>query len=172
MRKLTLFGYGIVRVDAPTPREEQMRKDFRRELDKKNTAILKLTAENRSLKLFQAMQKPFIDVEMHDPSPYDTEARKMYTASVAQFFKEIMRPKLLYMISGVREQLEKLDSSVDASGAPITSYKSNEFDKILKGTINALWLLLQWGEQMTSEQLEYQREITPAERAALTELAQ
>ncbi len=170
-RTLTLFGYSLVRADKLTAREEELKKTFRRELDKKNTEILKLTAENRSLKLFQTFQKPFIEVGVAEPSPRDSEKRKMYVANVAQFAKDILKPKLLHMISDVREQLEKMDSAVDNSGVPITNFKSNEFDKILKGTINAFWLLYEWCDNMIGEQLEYQREVTQPELDTLKELA-
>lgn len=170
-RNLTLFGYSLVRADQLTKREEELKKTFRRELDKKSSEILKLTVENRSLKLFQTKQRPFIAVTTGDPSPRDSEDRKMYVAAVAEFSKNILMPKLLSMISTVREQLEKMDSSVDTSGVPIASFRSNEFDKILKGTINAFWLLHDWCDQMIGEQLEYQREITPQERDVLSDLA-
>lgn len=170
-RTLTLFGYSLVRADKLTIREEELKKTFRRELDKKSTEILKLTVENRSLKLFQIKQRPFIDVSVAEPSPRDSEKRKMYVASAAQFGKEILQPKLLHMISDVRAQLEKMDSAVDNSGVPITNFKSNEFDKILKGTINAFWLLFEWCTEMQGEQLEYQREVTQPELDELKELA-
>lgn len=173
MRKtLTLFGYSLVRADALTKREEELKKTFRRELDRKSSEILKLSVENRALKLFQAQQRPFINVGMKDPSPSDSEERKAYVASVAQFHKDILKPKLLHLISGIREQLEKMDSTLDDRGVPIASFRSNEFDKILKGTINAFWLLFEWGEQMTGEQLENQRtNLSDEERANLTDLA-
>lgn len=115
-------------------------------------------------------EKPFINVNTKDPAPTEEEARKMYVAKVAQYHKEILGPKILAMIGDVRAQLEKFDSATDNSGRPITSFKSEDFDLILKGTVNALWLMYEWGEQMTNEQLSYQEVLSQEEKQSLQAL--
>lgn len=172
LKSFNLFGIRYVRDDDATKRIEVAKKAFRKELDRKTLEILKLKAEVAKYKSFEIAQRPFIDLSVGDPVPSDSEARKLYVATVAEFFKTYFNPKLYAMISNVREQLEKMDSTVDAQGNPMTSFKSADFDKILKGTINALWLMYDWGVQMTNEQIAYNRVLSEGERETLTELVQ
>jgi hypothetical protein len=60
-----------------------------------------------------------------------------------------MGKRLLEMIGDVREQLEQINR--DTFGMSQT-----DFDIYLKGTINALWLIHNWGEDAVNEQISYQ----------------
>lgn len=87
--------------------------------------------------------KTLIDIRLGDPIPLDSEARKMYVAQVAGFFKDIMKPKLDFMLSNLHNMLEERDSDRD-------------FDLILKGVAYAFRDLIKWGDVMTNEQVANQ----------------
>lgn len=171
LTSFNLFGTRFVREQDALRRIEEAKKAFRKELDRKNLEVLKLKAQNAVYKSFEIVQRPFVDVNVGDPEPMKNEERKIYVATVAQFFKQYMNAKLYKMIGNVREQLEKLDSTTDSQGNAITSFKATQFDLILKGTINALWLMYDWGAQMTNEQIAYNREVSEEEIETLIELA-
>ena len=125
---------------------------------------LRLRAEIEALR---GVDLPFVSVDAKEPAPHDRDERKLYVARVAAFHHEIMKPKILSMIADVRSQLGKLDSTFDNQGRKITHYSPQDFDLILKGTENALWLMHDWGESMMSEQLENQRELSSEEHEDL-----
>ena len=101
-----------------------------------------LKAEIVTLRTREEKQKSIIDTNIGDTTPVDSEERKMYVASVAGFFKNIMGPKLEEMISVAHNVLEERDSDRD-------------FDLILKGVIYSYRDLIRWGESMLNEQLSY-----------------
>jgi len=116
---------------------------------KYNLAVLELNSVKGEVK------KPVVKVNIGDPTPVDGPARKAYIARVAAFHKEVMRDKILAMISDVHSELEKVDIG------PV-------MDQILKGTINSLWLIYNWGEQCINEQIANQNEeLTEEERELL-----
>lgn len=103
--------------------------------------LLALRAELRGIK--PEKPKPVIDVFAGDPDAVtDTEQRKLYVAQVAGFHKDILGPKILNLIAEARAELEK----------PMQEKLSD----IIRGSINALWLIYGWGEQMLGEQVESQ----------------
>lgn len=164
LKSFNLFGTRFVNETDTLRRIEQARKDFRKEIDHKNTEILKLKAANAAHKAFEVAQRPFIDLNVGDPTPSDSEARKLYVATVAQFFREYFNQKIYVMISNVREQLEKIDGITHAGG------RTSQMDNFLKGTINAFWLMHDWGINMTNEEAAFNRELTEDERETLIEL--
>ncbi len=84
-----------------------------------------------------------IDMDLGDPSPKDTENRKLYVAQVAGIHKEILEPKFRQMISATHALMEPTDNERD-------------YDLILKGVCYALREMLRWGESMVNEQMSYQ----------------
>jgi len=90
-------------------------------------------------------QKSIIDITLGDHIPTDTEARKMYVASVAGFFKEIMQKKLEFMIANTHNMLEETTNDRD-------------FDLMLKGAVYSFRELLVWGKLMLNEQMANQTE--------------
>ena len=115
-----------------------------------------LQAENKELRtaLFLEKQKtglphPVVGVDVKDPSPTDSQKRKSYVGQVAGVHIDIMKPKLLQMIAETREQFEIIDRNT-------FGYNQEQYDLFLKGTINGLWLIHDWGESMLNEQLSYQ----------------
>jgi len=106
---------------------------------------------------------PVVGVEVGDPEPTDTEERKLYVAAVAGFQHQFLGPKLLKMIADARGQFEEV-------GKDTFGFSQHEYDTFLKGTINGLWLIHEWGRSLVNEQLANQeeaREVTEAELAAL-----
>jgi len=121
---------------------------------------LRLRAENKALR---GIELPFVSIEAEDPAPQDSEARLLYVARAAGFHHEVMRKKVIQIISQIRAQLGRLDSTMDSSGRSLTNYSPREFDLVLKGTENALWLIHDWGEEMVREQIANQTEPTTEE---------
>lgn len=79
---------------------------------------------------------------LDDGSPNNTEERKAYTAMVSASFDGFLRVRIEYMI---RKQEEELRNPMGA----------REQDLFHKGTINALALLLDWGDEMQQEYSSY-----------------
>lgn len=94
--------------------------------------------------------KEIIDIEIGDPTPTDSEARKIYVATVAGFFKNIMEPKLKYMLSYLHNRFEEQDSERD-------------FDLILKGAAYSYRELIKWGNTMINEQISNQTDISESD---------
>jgi len=84
-----------------------------------------------------------IDVKLGDPAPIDQEKRAQYVSMVADLHKEILKPKLLQMISTSQFLLSGTDNT-------------RELDLNLKGAIYAFWEILHWGDRMTNEQVANQ----------------
>ena len=122
-----------------------------------NVAIIQKFQErekNLKTELFLAKQKtslphPVVGMDVGDTSPIDSKERKMYVGQVAGFHKDVQQKKIVSMISEMREQFEKKNR--DTFG-----YTQADYDLFLKGTINGLWLMHDWGETMVNEQLSYQ----------------
>lgn len=104
-----------------------------------------LKQENKAMREAPAVKKPVVDVDIGDPAPSDQTARREYISRVAAFHKDVMKPKILAMVSEVRADLEKVDNTP-------------KMDELLKGTCNALWLIYDWGEEAISEVVSYQAE--------------
>lgn len=126
----------------------------------KDKGKLKEQISSLETQLFLAGKKkdlplPVVDLDMGDPEPTDAATRKMYVARVAQFHHETMEPKLLSLISDARGQFEQI--SRDLFGL-----KPAEYDLFLKGTINGLWLIHEWGRSMVNEQLADTQEAAEA----------
>lgn len=92
--------------------------------------------------------RPFIKAQSRgmytDPAPSDFGKRKSYVAQAANFHEAILGPKIIAKIAEVRARLEKIDNP-------------RELDHQLKGTINGLWVIYDWGEEMKSEHMSYQQ---------------
>jgi hypothetical protein len=98
------------------------------------------------LKTYEALkERGVIDVFMADPSPVDKESFKLYVAQVAGLHKEILEPKLKFMIAKALLMLE--DSTND-----------REFDQAVKGSIYSLREMMRWGESMVNTQIAFQSE--------------
>lgn len=87
---------------------------------------------------FRLLKVPY---NMDDPSPLSREERASYVARVAGFYKDIFETKVTHMISDLQKELSN----------PLSS---REMDIYVKATINALSLLMDWGDEMVNEQLE------------------
>ncbi len=98
--------------------------------------------------------RPVVDLNTGDPTPDKVDARREYVARVAAFHKDVMEQKIKSMVSLVREELSKAENS------PQT-------DLFLKGTINALWLMYDWGEECVNEMLSYQTDSLDVEERDL-----
>jgi len=110
------------------------------QLEKEN---LILRTEVTSFRTQEKKLTPVIDISLGDPIPQDTESRKVYVATTAGFFKQILEPKLKYMLSNLHNMLEERDSDRD-------------FDLILKGVAYSFRDLIKWGEAMVNEQISNQ----------------
>lgn len=111
---------------------------------------------DQKMKILKLEQKkvwplPVVEVEAKDPAPSQVDARKAYVARAAAYHVEVLRPKLLQLIADARAQFEQLNRET-------FGLRPEEYDWILKGTLNGLWLLHGWGEDMVNEQVSYQQE--------------
>lgn len=87
------------------------------------------------------MSKHKINIfKIDDGEPTNPDERKGYVAQVSGFYNLILKKKLEAMIA---EQV----------GALQNVQNSNEEDKIIKGTINGISLLMDWCDTMESEHL-------------------
>lgn len=117
------------------------------------------------MQLQDVKAKPVVDVEVLDPAPTAVEERKMFIAEVAGFHHKIMKPRLLKFISDARGQFEELSRNT-------YGFSQEQYDIFLKGTLNAYWLIFEWGEGAINEQIANQmeaRDISDAERKELQE---
>jgi len=106
------------------------------------------------------LERPILDVNIGDPIPSDTQKRKLYVAQVAGFHKDYLSPKVKQIINSLRGEFEKVNR--DTFGLP-----QSEYDLYLKGAINSLWLLHEWGDEMINEQIAYQVGISEEETQEL-----
>lgn len=108
-----------------------------------------------------------MDVSIGDPTPDDPLKRAEYVREVGNFYSDFFEKKLLQLISFVREEL-------DWSGLVDDQHKLNhlngitreQYDFLMRGTSNALKLLISWGEEMRNENSANQE----AERQRLADL--
>jgi len=108
---------------------------------------LRLRQENfvlkEKLRQDDKIPRPVLDVNIGDPAPENPVARREYIARCAAFHKDVLDQKMQHMISTVSSELVNIESSRD-------------FDMVLKGTINALHLIREWGESTVNEHLANQ----------------
>lgn len=95
------------------------------------------------------LPKPVININIKDPAPEDEDQRENYVSQVSGFHVDILRPKLQQLVSEIRGQFELINRET-------FGYSQDEYDLFLKGTINGLWLIHDWGELMVNEQLANQ----------------
>ena len=146
----TFFGFRIVtEEDAEKMRNSEVKRaNLIAEKEGLQKRVSKLEHENRNLQSIVKIEEDLktrktIDPFMGDPSPVDTEQRKLYVAQVAGLHKDILEPKLRHMIAKSFTMLEE-------------STNDREFDQAVKGTIYALREIIRWGESMLNEQLANQ----------------
>jgi hypothetical protein len=89
-----------------------------------------------------------IDVDIGDPTPDKIEQRREYVAKVAGFYKDVLKSKLLQMISVFHKLLEE-------------ETNDRETDLYLKIGTFICRDLMKWGDQAISEQMSYQTEPPP-----------
>ena len=132
---MKLFGYVLV--------PEKKISDLESEIIFRDRIVDKLKLEKETLQT-STQEHQLVDVNIGDPSPSNPGSRKEYVAQVA-LFAEIMKPKLLQLVSVLHSDLARVDNP------PL-------FDTLQKGTINAMWLIYDWFEQMQSEHVSAQQE--------------
>ena len=99
------------------------------------------------LKTYEALRdRGVIDVFMKDPSPVDKEGYRLYVTQVAGLYKDILEPKLKFMIAKALVMLE--DSTND-----------REFDQAVKGSVYSLREIMRWGESMVNTQIAIQTQV-------------
>lgn len=84
-----------------------------------------------------------VPADLGDPKPDNPARYREYVARVAGFHQDVLRPKLLEMISNTHRMME------DETLVP-------EMDRTLKGTVYALRELMVWGDSKVAEQVSYQ----------------
>lgn len=89
-------------------------------------------------RLRQYRTHEFIDVFVGDPTPEDSEKRKVFVGAVAGLFNDYLRPKFLQMIATTRAILEDVENTPKQ-------------DDQIKGSLFALWEIIRWGDIMVSE---------------------
>lgn len=141
-------------------------KQLKSALKERDNEILKLRAKVSTLSRIN------VPVNLEDDMPEDEEGRKAYVISVVTFYENILKKKILNIISGIRGRLAKVDSTVDNNGNKIVSHSPQEFDLLLKGTENAFWLLDDWCGDMVSEYMENQKSLSEEDKSRIKKIIQ
>lgn len=126
--------------------------------------LLKAKIIHLESELSKIQNRPHVPINLGDPIPDDQEKRKMYVAMAASAHKDTYGPKIMSIINMMREEFEKVNR--DTFG-----YSQEIYDHYLKGAINSLWLMYEWGESMINEQVANQNPVEMSEED-LEELAE
>ena len=119
------------------------------ETKKANSVISDLKMRLMLAEKRQALPHPVVDMGMEDPEPSDITQRKLFVGQAAGFHTDILKKKMLALISDARGQFEQINRNT-------FGLSQSEYDLFLKGTLNGLWLVHDWGEEMVNEVLSYQ----------------
>jgi hypothetical protein len=143
-------------------KKEEETEVLRRKVSNLSAKLLASEAELAGLRIAKKPERPFIESIIKDPMPADDkegkEPRKIWVGRWAGFHKDYLGPKILKTIQEVRDELSGIKND-------------REYDLVLKGTINALWLIYDFGERMINEQLaNQQKEISSEEKDLLENL--
>lgn len=87
-------------------------------------------------------RKTYVDFKVDDGSPVDRNERRQYIASVIGFYSLGFKNKLEHMISQQRAILDNPENS-------------RETDLFIKANINAMSLMLDWGDECMAEHQGY-----------------
>lgn len=129
--------------------------------DYRDDVIADLRRANEILKfenaaLLKSQRKPLkvIDPAAADPVPTDINARKDYVEKFCNLYKDFLEGKLIHLIAQVREDLDwnGWNDYAHPEGLPNGMTRS-EYDAYLRGTSNSLKLLIEYGNQLESENL-------------------
>lgn len=152
------FGY------IPKSKLEKCISDYGETIRKITNEKLVLKAEVAAMKKDEELERNTFNFHVGDPTPTETELRKMYVASVSGFFKDTLKKKLEYMIFVAHKLLEEQTNDRD-------------LDLNLKGVVYAFRELLKWGESMVNEQIAYQtdnnsepKSLTQSEKQSLQDV--
>lgn len=149
----------------------QAKGQFERQLQetqKANSVISDLKMRLLLAEKRQALPHPVVDMGMEDPEPSDIEQRKLFVGQAAGFHTDILKKKILALISDARGQFEQINRNT-------FGLSQSEYDLFLKGTLNGLWLVHDWGEEMVNEVLSYQadsQEFSEEDRQSLQDKLQ
>lgn len=145
---MKFFGYvsqasADAQVDLATALLQQ-------KLDQANKVAVEFEAEANRGTPYRVQQNELVEVDLGDPSPFANsekgkEKRREYVARVAGLHTDILKPKLLQMISSSYALLEN-------------SNNDRELDQSIKGTIYAFRELILWGDSMLSERVQDEAE--------------
>jgi hypothetical protein len=89
------------------------------------------------------VKTPFIDADLGDPIPIGSEARKLYVATVAGLHKDILEPKLKFIIANIHKAMEEEGNT-------------DKINNMWVGAIYCARELLRWGDRMVNEQVANQ----------------
>jgi len=103
--------------------------------------IANLSAQNRDLSA--KVKTPFINADLGDPTPIDSEKRREYVATVAGLHKEILEPKFMFMLANIHKAME-------------TETNTRKEDDMWRGAAYVIRELLRWGNRMINEQVANQ----------------
>lgn len=150
---MIFLGFTIIRQED-LDKEREISCDYRNQCNQAKDAIEALNKMNaqqatiiRGLKNKVDEDKllGLIKVDIGDPTPTDTEARKEYVGTVAAFHKNILEQKCLQMISVFHKLLEE-------------ETNDTKTDSILKIGVYVCREWMKWGEGAISEAVGYQTE--------------
>ena len=130
----SILGWSLVKNYESEPQVQLLEKI--NELNKLRDRNERLLKEN--LKLNE--HKPFIKIDMGDPSPKDVQQRESYVAAVAGFHTDYLKPKIDQMLSAAHNLGEEASNPRDV-------------DLVLKGAMYTFREFLLWGKSMTNEHL-------------------
>ena len=136
---LKKFGYVIVRVSIMPSLQDRIK-------SMEENQLLKTSVSELQAKLDATVARhAVVDCKIGDPTPVDSNKRRVYVSSVAGFHQDYLGEKISQMISNIHADLESPSNSRDE-------------DLALKGAIYALQEMNIWGNAMINEHLSYQTE--------------
>jgi hypothetical protein len=106
---------------------------------KKQVAYL----SDQVFELSAKVKTPFVDADLGDPIPIGSEARKLYVATVAGLHKDILEPKLKFIIANIHKAMEEEGNT-------------DKINNMWVGAIYCARELLRWGDRMVNEQVANQ----------------
>lgn len=152
---MKIFGYQIMSDEKIRLHVDNQTKDLARDLSLQVALVAEQARIITSLRIKVDAEKllGLIKIDIGDPTPEKAEERRAYIARVAGFYKDILQPKCLQMISIFHKLLEE-------------ETNDSKTDSILKIGVYICREWMKWGDQAISEQVANQVEkpLTPEEK--------
>lgn len=145
-----MFGYTITKkkyLHSLEVENEGLRKENELFLSTMKTRTEEVESLRSMVSEFRKREDLYdpIDVDVSDPVPDKSQERKEYVARIAGFYTDILKKKLVHMISNFHKALEEETNNRDG-------------DFVLKAGVYVCREFMLWGQNMIKEQIGYQVE--------------